>query len=119
MKKMNKANKAIKKAAKAGDAAAVRKSAMLIASVAGDLAGLFPKGTDRKALGKKATRAKPAIWKDWKGFRGKIAALKAHASKVAAAAKGGKVKGALKGVGKSCGSCHKVFRGKKVNKKKM
>ena len=79
-KKISKANKAIKKAAKAGDKSAAMDQAKMIVGYADRLAGLFPKGTDRGMLGKKA---------------------------------------AAKGMGKRCGACHKLFRGKKVKKKKM
>lgn len=113
MKKMSKAGKAIKKAGKAGDSDTVKAQAGIIVATAGTLAGLFPKGTDRATLGKKATRAKPEIWSDRVTFKQKLADLRNVASKVA----GGDM-AAAKGLGKACGGCHKLFRGKKVKKKK-
>ena len=111
MKSNSKAGKAIKKAIKAGNEAAAQKQAAIIVANADKLAGLFPRGTDRGTLGKKATRAKPAIWSDWDTFKTKLGALKKAASNVA----GGDM-AAAKGIGKACGSCHKAFRGKKAKK---
>ncbi|MBT5051275.1 MAG: cytochrome c [Rhodospirillaceae bacterium] len=113
-KKISKANKAIKKAAKAGDKSAAMDQAKMIVGYADRLAGLFPKGTDRGMLGKKATRAKPEIWSDWDTFKQKLGDLRGVAVQVA----GGDL-AAAKGMGKRCGACHKLFRGKKVKKKKM
>jgi len=113
MKSQSKAGKALKKAAKAGDTAAAKKQAMILVGTADRLLGLFPKGTDRGMLGAKATRAKPEIWKDWDTFKKKAGALKSVAMKVAA----GDLAAAKK-IGKACGGCHKLFRGKKVKKKK-
>jgi cytochrome c556 len=109
MKTISKANKAIKKASKAGDMAAAQTQARIIVATADKLAGLFPRGTDRGALGAKATRAKPAIWSDWDTFKTKLGDLKKVASNVA----GGDM-AAGKGIGKTCGGCHKLFRGKKA-----
>ena len=111
MKQMSKANKAIKKASKAGNMAAAQTQARIIVATADKLAGLFPRGTDRGTLGKKATRAKPAIWSDWDTFKTKLGALRKVASNVA----GGDMT-AAKGIGKTCGGCHKAFRGKKAKK---
>jgi len=111
MKQMSKANKALGKAAKAGKKAAAKKQAMIIVASADKLANLFPRGTDRKALGAKTTRAKPEIWSDWETFKAKLGDLKKVASNVA----DGDL-GAAKGMGKACGGCHKLFRGKKVKK---
>ena len=113
MKLNSKTGKAINKAIKAGDVAAAQKHAAIIVANADKLATLFPRGTDRGVLGKKATRAKPKIWSDWSTFKVKLGALKMAASKVA----GGDM-AAAKSIGKACGSCHKLFRGKKAKKKK-
>ena len=114
MKSMGKANKALQAAAKKGDKAEVEKQAMMIASVAEKIPSLFPKGTDRMALGEKATRAKPEIWAKWDEFKADADKLKSLAMQVASAAKGGDLAMAAKGMGPACGGCHKVFRGKKV-----
>ena len=112
-KMISKANKAIKAAVKAGDKDTAMSKARDIVGYADKLAGLFPRGTDRGMLGKKATRAKPEIWSDWDTFKQKLADLRGVASQVA----GGNL-AAAKGMGKKCGACHKLFRGKKVKKKK-
>jgi cytochrome c556 len=113
MKSNSKAGKAMRSAAKAGDAAAAKKQAMIIVANADRIISLFPKGTDRGTLSATTTRAKPDIWKDWDSFKQKAGALKSAATKVASGDMA-----AAKGVGKVCGSCHKAFRGKKVKKKK-
>ena len=111
MKSNSKAGKALRKAAKAGKKAAARKQAMIIVANADKLAGLFPKGTDSSALGAKATRAKPEIWSDWSTFQAKLGDLKKVASNVADGDMA-----AAKNLGKACGGCHKLFRGKKAKK---
>ena len=113
MKSNSKAGKAMRSAAKAGDATAAETQAMIIVANADRIVGLFPKGTDRGKLGATTTRAKPGIWKDWDTFKKNASGLKSAAMKVAAGDLA-----AAKGVGKVCGSCHKAFRGKKVKKKK-
>jgi cytochrome c556 len=112
MKKMNNANKAIKKAAQAGDMAAVTREARVIVAVTRQIEALFPKGTGRAELGQKATRAKDVIWQDWATFQTRIKALRSAASNIA----NGDMKAAMKGVGKSCGACHKLFRGSRPKK---
>jgi len=111
MKTVAKSNKAMGKAAKAGDkAAAVANANALIAS-AKQFVTLFPKGTDRGKLGEKATRAKPEIWAEWSKFETANNAMIAQAMKVAA----GDLS-AAKAMGKTCGGCHKPFRGPKAKK---
>jgi cytochrome c556 len=111
MKNNNKAGKALKKAAKAGDSVAAKKQAIMIIVNADKLANLFPKETGRGVLGAKATRAKDQIWTDWDTFKSKLDALKSAAKKVAS----GNLK-AAGDIGKTCGGCHKLFRGKKAKK---
>ena len=108
-KNISKANKAIKAAIKAGDTDTAKAQAGKIVVYADKLAGLFPKGTDRGTLDAKVTRAKPEIWSDWDTFKQKLADLRGVASQVA----GGNL-AVAKGMGKKCGACHKLFRGKKV-----
>lgn len=108
-KGISKANKAIKNAVKASDKATAMKQAAMIVASADKLAGLFPKGTDRGTLDAKVTRAKPEIWSDWDTFKARLADLRSVASQVA----GGDM-AAAKNMGKACGACHKLFRGKKV-----
>lgn len=114
MKKISKANKALKKSSKAGKVAASKKQARIIIASTDKLASMWPRGTDRKALGKKATRAKSNIWKDWEKFSKGLGAMK----KVASAVAGGNLS-AAKRMGKTCGGCHKKFRAKKSKKKRM
>jgi len=113
IKKISKANKALKKSSKAGKVAASKKHARTIIASADKLSSMWPRGTDRKALGKKATRAKSNIWKDWETFSKGLGALK----KVASAVANDNMR-AAKRIGKTCGGCHKKFRAKKAKKKK-
>ena len=115
MKSNAKAAKALQRAAKKGDRAAVEKQAMRIVAIAEEIPALFPKGSDRRTLGAKATRAKPEIWAKWDKFKADADALKSAAMQVASAAKGGgDMMMAAKGLGKACGGCHKAFRGPKA-----
>lgn len=60
-----------------------------------------------------ATDAKPEIWTDWKGFEQAISDFEAAAKTLQAAAASGDraaVGPAMRGLGKSCGGCHKPFR---------
>jgi cytochrome c556 len=67
----------------------------------------------RKQTRTAATDAKSEIWTDWKGFEKAIADFESAAKKVQAAAASGDpaaVGPAMRGLGKSCGGCHKPFR---------
>ena len=114
MKKIGKANKALQRAAKAGKkSTAARQARAIIASVDRvSAAGMWPRGTSRKGLGAKATRAKPLIWKKWSVFEKRFGGLR----KVASAVAGGNM-AAAKNIGKSCGGCHKHYRHKKAKRK--
>ncbi len=122
MKANNKASKALKKAVKAKDFAAVGKNAKALASSMEKLPTLFPKGSTAEN-----SRAKAAIWKKWDSFEGKAASFAEVAGMVAeaAAAKDADkvtllAKSIAGGAGASyCKSCHKSFRGKKKKKKTM
>ncbi len=104
MKKMSKANKALKKASKAGNRRAAKRQARAIIASADRFANLFPRGTDRRALGRKATRAKVKIWSDWTTFKIKLNAMRNVASSVA---RGNMA--AARRMGRTCGGCHKLF----------
>lgn len=117
MKSISKDNKALKKAAKAGNLDAVEKDARRLASQFAQIANpcLFPKGSGA------GTRAKPAVWTDWADFSVKATAARRLALLVAAEANAGQTDQAMASVKslskQACGSCHKVYRAPK--KKKM
>ncbi len=97
-----------------GSAAEVAVHAQSIAIHAGILPGLFPQGTSlNDGAGK--TRAKPDIWRNWSGFKVRVASLKAEATKLSQAAKSGDksaIAAAFGSLGKNaCGACHRQFRG--------
>ena len=109
MKSISKANKALQKAAKGGMAADAQKQAKIIVAVADKMESLFPKGSGA-GYGEE-TRAKADIWTDWAKFQKANAAMKAAAMKVAV----GDMSAAPE-IGKTCGGCHKPFRGPKLKK---
>lgn len=81
-----------------------------IASIADNLANLFPEGS-----GVEASRAKPEIWSaDHKeAFAKEITTFQAAAKELVTAAETGSadaIGAALKQAGGSCASCHKEFR---------
>ena len=67
----------------------------------------------KKQLSAGATDAKPEIWADWAKFEEAIAGFEEAARNLASAANGSDpsaVGPAMRGLGKSCGGCHKPFR---------
>ncbi|MFK7897927.1 MAG: cytochrome c [Myxococcota bacterium] len=79
-----------------------------MAEEAGLIAAAFRKQTKTQA-----TDAKPEIWTDWKGFESAIADYESAAKTLqaaAAAGDAGAVGKAMRGLGKSCGGCHKAYR---------
>ena len=119
MKSISEANKVIKGYTKGkGDLKQAVAAANQIASIAKALPDLFPAGSG-KGYGK-TTRAKPAIWSDWKNFQKANDALVVAASRFASRSSMGDaatMKASAGAIGKSCGGCHKLFRGKKIKKK--
>lgn len=107
MKNISKANKALQQAAKAKDPAAAKAAAMTLLAHAEKVEAMFPKGSG-EGYGK-TTRAKPEIWTDWEKFQAASKDLEEATRKVA----NGDL-GAAADVGKSCGGCHKAFRGPKL-----
>jgi len=115
MKASSKATKSLKKLIgdPAMNQAKIIKAAKTLVSNAAKNDKLFSKGSDKMA-GK--TRAKDAIWTDMAGFKKKNGAFKKAAATLLASAQAGDAAGMKKArgaVGKSCGGCHKLFRGKK------
>lgn len=67
----------------------------------------------KKQLAEGATDAKVEIWSDWAGFEKAIADYESAARALAAAAASGDAGAtgkAMRGLGKSCGGCHKPYR---------
>ncbi len=123
MKSNSKSFKVIKAFVKKGTGSAgdVQKAAVTVAWNAAQIPGLFVKGTSLKD-GVGQTRAKPAIWVKWSDFEaaaGKLKKASANLARVAAGGNAGAIKAAAGAIGKSCGGCHKPFRGPKPKKKKM
>ena len=119
MKTISKANKAIKAYTKGqGSLADAVMAAKKIASVGKTIPAMFPQGTGMGHGAK--TRAKGAIWSDWAKFKKANDAMIVASTNFANWSQLGSadtMKGATKAIGKSCGGCHKPFRGPK--KKKM
>ena len=114
MKEISNANKTLGAYAKSGKGSMknVKAAAQKISANAVKFVALFPKGTDNKAMEGK-TRAKPEIWAKWAEFEKHGMGLKAAADKVASANDDAAMKAAAAAMGKSCGGCHKAFRGPK------
>lgn len=99
-----------------GGPADVAKSATTIANIAEVAPGLFPAGTGM-ARYPAVTGAKPEIFSDSEGFKKAamvMASAAANLAKAASAPNAGKkeIGMAFGALGKSCGSCHKVYRQK-------
>lgn len=90
-------------------AAEMAKHANAIKGYAGQIVGLFPKGS----LSPKS-EAKAAIWENWDGFKAAAAKLEASAAAVAAASSDrAAATRAFVAMTKDCGGCHTPFRQKK------
>jgi len=100
-----------------GTPAEIGKHAAAINDAAGKITALFPKGTGRGDFSDKATRALPDIWKDWSKFENAAKALADESAKLVKVATGGDKDAIAKQIdatGKTCGGCHKPFRGAKA-----
>ncbi len=116
MKASGKATKALKGLIgdPAMNKAAIIKAAKTLVSSGAKNDKLFTKGSGMMA-GK--TRAKDEIWTNMAGFQKANGAFKEASAALLAAAEAGDAAGIKKAnsaVGKSCGGCHKLFRGKKT-----
>ncbi len=80
----------------------------------GDQSAMWPQGSDNVALGD-MTRALPDLWATFpKVLDAQKALVAATASMADAAGKDlASLQGAIGGLGKSCGGCHKPFRAEK------
>ena len=98
-----------------GTASDVAKSARIIASNIAEFPNHYPRGTAQgTAAGN--TRAKVDIWTRWTSFTGAAAKATDIALKLATAADTSDkdaLGATMGGLGKSCGGCHKSFRGPK------
>jgi len=96
----------------ASDTAAMRAPAQAVLDATKKLGEMWPAGS-----GGPATRAKAEIWSNMGDFKAKLNAMQGAAEALIKAAAGsdlGAAKGAFGGVGRTCGGCHKVYRGPKV-----
>ncbi|MGH8229032.1 MAG: c-type cytochrome [Steroidobacteraceae bacterium] len=94
------------------DAKTAQTAAMRLVATTGMIAAAFRTDTSKFDV---KTLAKPNVWTDKAGFDMQIRDLQQAVSKMQQAAMSGDKTAtldALKGVGKSCGSCHNKFRKK-------
>lgn len=115
MKSNGKDAKALAAAVKKGKVGA-REAAVAVALMANakKITSLFPEGSGSDKV---RTRAKPDIWQNWPKFQADAAALEKAAAAVESAAKAGDATAAGRGmkmVAAACGTCHKSFRGPKL-----
>ena len=96
----------------ASDIADMKIPAIAITSATNKLFNMWPEGS-----GGGNTRAKTQIWSDKTDFKTKLMDLKKAAEKLVSSADGtdlGLAKSAFIGVGRTCGTCHKLYRGPKL-----
>jgi len=108
-----------------GSLADVEKNAIALAKLAEKIPAHFPKDTGRGNYPEKMTRALPAIWTDWEGFKKNVQELAEGSERLARlAAEGNKdavvtLIGASGSYGKTkigCAECHETFRGATAKK---
>lgn len=96
----------------ASDVADMKGPAIAILTATKKLFNMWPEGS-----GGGLTRAKEEIWSNMLDFRGKLTDLKNAADKLISTADVtdiGTAKSAFIGVGRTCGACHKIYRGPKL-----
>ncbi len=120
MKSNNKTKKALGKAVKAMDYAAIESGTKVILANMGKLPSLLPKGSTAKN-----SRALKTIWSDWQGVTDNIGWVHNSAKNLAAAAAvkdADLVKLEYQAVSTACSQCHRSYRksrrGAKKKKKK-
>ena len=95
----------------ASDTADMKIPAIAIASATNKLFNMWPGGS-----GGGSTRAKAEIWSDKTDFETKLMDLKKANEKLVSSVDGTDLavaKSAFIGVGRTCGTCHKLYRGPK------
>jgi len=116
MKSNNKTSKALKKAVKGMDYAAIESGTKVILANMGKLPSLLPKGSTGKN-----SRALKVIWADWQGVTDNIGWVKNSAKNLAAAAAAKDadlVKLEYQAVSTACSQCHRSFRKSRRGAKK-
>ena len=96
----------------ASDTAGMKIPAIAIASATNKLFNMWPEGS-----GGGNTRAKAQIWSDKTDFKAKFMDLKKAAEELVSSVDGTDLalaKSAFIGVGRTCGTCHKLYRGPKL-----
>ena len=96
----------------ASDTADMKIPAIAIASATNKLFDMWPEGS-----GGGKTRAKAQIWSDKTDFRAKLMDLKKAAEELVSSVDGTDLalaKSAFISVGRTCGTCHKIYRGPKL-----
>ena len=97
---------------RASDTTAMRAPAAAIANATKKLTEMWPAGS-----GGPATRAKTEVWANLDDFNNKMKAMQNATDaliRVVAGSDLGAAKAAFGGVGRTCGGCHKVYRGPKI-----
>ena len=87
-------------------------AAAAIAAATKKLGDMWPAGS-----GGSATRAKAEVWSNMGDFKAKLGAMQSATDALIKASAGsdlGAAKKAFGSVGRTCGGCHKVYRGPKV-----
>jgi cytochrome c556 len=113
-KQINVAFRAVLEQSRAGepDLAAIRQHAAVIARLAPQVSGWFPRGTGPETGVR--TRAKAEIWTNPDAFRSSSVNLVVAARRLDAAARGNDIaaiRAAFQALGRTCSGCHDQFRG--------
>ena len=107
---MKRINKALRSSSDI-DRAAIKREAAAITKHAREFPQKFPVGSEGGM-----SEAKPEVWKNPVDFSAKSMALSTAAERLSGAASTGsreELSAGFSGVGKTCGSCHRVYRMKK------
>ncbi len=115
-KSSNKALRALGKAVKANDYAAIESGTKVISANMDQVAKLFPKGSTAKN-----SKALKSIWSDWDGFNNNVGWVRNSAKNLAAAAvakDNDLVKLEYQAVSTACTQCHRSFRKGRAGAKK-
>lgn len=100
-----------------GTAAEAAAAATKLSKYGTEMLADFPKGSGRGDFDPKKTRALAKIWEDWSGFEADAKAFSNESAKLATVLTSGDMEAAkaqFRAVGKTCGGCHKEYRGEKV-----
>jgi len=111
MESMSRAMKAIRQHMQVRNFAAIQTEAIRIRELASSMPSWFPPGSDAKP-----SEVLPTVWQRWSDFQARATRLEQESTNLASLAFSGESKGIsdqFRIVGKTCASCHEMFRQKR------